>query len=201
MRLVTTVRTALAIAFERRSAYVLALLSGLGMLALLVWNSGGLNYYASTGWEFYGEPIEIALLLALSALFGLLVPLQVAAIAKARAALGAAGGLAGTLVAIAGVSCCAPLLLPAMLSFLGFSGTALLGFNASVRGLAGPLTLASLMLMVTSIVLVSRTLAAACALPPRPPADPSGPERELARQRVTDANGNRVRADRGRGRG
>src|SRR5215216_5890517 len=57
--------------------------------------------------------------------------------------------------------------LPAALSFIGFSGTALLGFNASVRSLAGPLTLASVALMLTSIVLVSRTITTACAIQPQ----------------------------------
>jgi len=164
----STLSLAFAIAFEQPRAYAIAFGSGVCMLALLVWNSGGLNYYPAAGWEFYAEPIELLSILALSALFGLLVPLQVAAIAKARAALGAAGGLAGTLVAVAGVSCCAPLLLPAVLSFIGFSGTALLGFNASVRSLAGPLTLVSVVLMLTSIGLVSRTITAACAVPRRP---------------------------------
>jgi hypothetical protein len=53
-------------------------------------------------------------------------------------------------------------LLPALLSFVGFSGTALLGFNASVRRLAGPLELASVVLMLVSIALVSRTLTTVC---------------------------------------
>jgi hypothetical protein len=161
----TTLRLAFAIAFDGLSAYALSGASALVMFGLLVWNSGGLNYYPSSGWEFFATPTELVSMLALSALFGVLVPLQVAAVAKARAALGAVGGLTGTAMAILGVSCCAPLMLPALLSFLGFSGTALLGFNASVRALSTPLTLASLGLMLVSIVLVSRTLAATCKLP------------------------------------
>jgi hypothetical protein len=164
---VSTLRLALAIAFARRRAYAIALGSGVAMLALLGWNSGGLRYYPRTGWEFYVQPVELASMLGLAALFGLLVPLEVAAIVRARAALGAAGGLVGTVAAVAGVSCCAPVLLPALLSFVGFSGTALLGFNASVRRLAGPLELASMVLLAMSIGLVSRTLTAACGLPPR----------------------------------
>jgi hypothetical protein len=167
LQLVTTLRLAFAIAFDGVGAYALAALSALGMLALLAWNSGALNFFPGSGWEFYAPPVEVASMLALSVLFGLLVPLQVAAIAKARAALGAAGGLAGTVMAVAGVSCCAPLLLPSVLSFVGFSGTALLGFNASIRNLATPLTLASLVLMLISIGLVARTITAACALPTR----------------------------------
>jgi hypothetical protein len=153
---------ALAIAFERRRAYPIALASGLGMLVLLAWNSGGVRYYPRTGWEFYAQPVELVSMLALAALFGMLVPLEVAAISKARAAQSAATGLAGMVAAVAGVSCCAPVLLPAMLSFAGFSGTALFGFNASVRRLAAPLELASVLLLVASIAFVSRTLTAAC---------------------------------------
>jgi hypothetical protein len=127
-------RLALAIAFARRRAYGIALGSGLDMLALLAWNSGGLKYYPRTRWEFYAEPVELATMVVLAALFGLLVPLQVAAIVRARAALGAASGLVGTVVAVAGISCCAPLLVPALLSFVGFSGT---HCSASTRLCAG----------------------------------------------------------------
>jgi hypothetical protein len=170
VRVVTSLRLAFGIAFDRRSAYALAAACGLGMLSLLIWNSGGLNYFPASGWEFYASPGEVVSMLALAGLFGLLVPLQVAALTRARAALTAAGGLAGTAMAIAGVSCCAPLLLPALLSFIGFSGTALLGFNASLRAFAAPLTIASVLLMLVSIGLVSRTLSAACRMPsPQPP--------------------------------
>jgi hypothetical protein len=162
---VNSLRLALEIAFERRRAFIIAFGSGLGMLALLAWNSGGLKYYARTGWEFYFEPVEFASILALSALFGLLVPLQLAAIVKARAGLGAASGVAAVVAAVVGMSCCAPLLLPALLSFIGFSGTMLLGFNVSVRRLAGPLELASVVMLMASIVLVSRTLTASCHQP------------------------------------
>jgi hypothetical protein len=92
---VSTLTLAVAIAFERRRAYAIALACGLAMLALLVWNSGGLNYYPSTGWELFADPIELLSILVLSVLFALLVPLQVAAVAKAPAAFGAAGGLLG----------------------------------------------------------------------------------------------------------
>jgi hypothetical protein len=159
---VIRLRLALAIAFEHHRAYAIVVASSLGMLALLAWNSGGLRYYPHTGWEFYAEPVEFGSMLLLAALFGLLVPLEVAAIVRARTAVGAASGLVGTVAAVAGVSCCAPLLLPAVLSFVGFSGTALLGFNASIRRLAGPLEFASVVLLVVSIAFVSRTLTATC---------------------------------------
>jgi hypothetical protein len=58
-------------------------------------------------------------------------------------------------------------LLPALLSFVGFSGTALLGFNLVLREVAGPLTAGSIALMLVSIGLVSRTITAECKLPSR----------------------------------
>jgi hypothetical protein len=166
---VERLRLALLIAFDRPRAYVLAAASAAAMLTLLVLNSGGLNYYPRSGWSFFAPPSEIATILILSALFGLLVPLQMAAITRARAASTAAGGVLGSVLAVAGVSCCAPLLLPAVLSFVGFSGTALLGFNLALRDWSAPLTVASMSLMALSIGLVSRTITAECKLPLRRP--------------------------------
>jgi hypothetical protein len=154
----------LAMAFDGPRAAALAGACGIAMFGLLAWNSGGLTYYPSSGWELYTTPLELVSMLVLALLFGVLVPLQVAAVRKARASVTAAGGLAGTAMAVLGVSCCAPLLLPALLSFVGFSGTALLGVNATVRAWSLPLTLVSVGLMLLSIVLVSRTLAASCKL-------------------------------------
>jgi len=167
---------ALLIAFDRPRAYALAAASGLGMLAVLALNSGGLNYYPRSGWSFFAPASEVMTMLGLSALFGLLVPLQVAAITRARAASTAAGGVLGSVFAIIGVSCCAPLLLPAVLSFVGFSGTALLGFNIALREWSTALTWASIALMAISIGLVSRTITAECKLPARriTPVEPYG---------------------------
>ena len=94
------------------------------------------------------------------------LPLEVAAIAKARSAASTAGGLFGTVFGVLSMSCCAPLILPALLSFLGFSGMALLQVNVTVYEWTTPLTLASIVLMVLSIGLVSRTITAVCELPP-----------------------------------
>jgi hypothetical protein len=131
------------------------------MAVLLVWASGLLAYYPS-GWEVYASPQEWATIALVSILFGLLVPLEVAAIAKARSAVASLSGLAGVLGRVLGISCCAPLLVPALLSFVGFSGTTLVSFNAAVSAYAAPFALASIVLMVGSIFLVSRTITAVC---------------------------------------
>jgi len=131
---------------------------------LLVWGSGLLAHYP-TGWVVIADPEEMATLAVLSVLFGVLVPLEVAAVTKARSVVGVAGGLAGTLTGILSVSCCAPLLIPTLLSFVGFSGTALVTFNLAVRDYLGPLAVLSVVLMVLSIVLVARTINAVCKVP------------------------------------
>jgi hypothetical protein len=58
------------------------------------------------------------------------------------------------------------LLIPTLLSFVGFSGTALVTFNVSVRDYLGPLAALSIVLMALSIVLVARTINAVCKVPP-----------------------------------
>jgi hypothetical protein len=160
----TKFRLALAIAFERPWAYLVALVSTTGMAALLLWSSGLLVHYR-TGWELLASPPELATMALLSALFGLLVPLQIAALSRARSAVSTAGGVAGTVTGILSLSCCAPLLIPTLLSFVGFSGTSLIRFNTTVSNLTVPLTFASIGLMLGSIALVSHTITAACKIP------------------------------------
>jgi hypothetical protein len=160
----TDIPLALGIGFARPWAYLLALGAALAMAVLLVWGSGLLAHYP-TGWVVIADPEEMATLGILSIMFGVLVPLEVAAMTKARNMVGLAGGLAGTLTGILSVSCCAPLLIPTVLSFVGFSGTALVTFNLAVRDYLGPLAVLSVALMALSIVLVARTINAVCKVP------------------------------------
>jgi hypothetical protein len=157
---------ALAIGFAHPRAYVMAVASAIGMALLLVWGSGLLAHYP-TGWVLIADPRELATIAALSILFGVLVPLEVAAVTRARSVVGVAGGLAGTVAGILSVSCCAPLLIPALLSFVGFTGTALVTFNITVRDYLGPLAILSVVLMAASILLVARTVSAVCQTPAR----------------------------------
>jgi hypothetical protein len=161
---VADIRLALAIGFARPRAYLLAIVAALGLALLLVWGSGLLAHYP-TGWVVIADPEEMATVAMLSILFGMLVPLELAALTRARDVVGVAGGLAGTVTGILSVSCCAPLLIPTVLSFVGFTGTALVTFNITVRDYLGPLAVLSLVLMATSIVLASRTVTAVCKRP------------------------------------
>ena len=155
------------IAFDRPWAYAIAVLGALSMAALLVWSGGFLQYYARTGWEFDASLSERLSLIVVAILFGALLPLEVTALSKARAAagVGSAGGVLGPVFGIVSMSCCAPLLAPALLSFVGFSGTTLLNVNATLHELSTLLTVVSIALLLVSIVLVSRTVTAVCALP------------------------------------
>jgi len=134
------------------------------MWLLLAWSGDLIRQYPS-GWEFHSEPQRFWALVLLASLFGLLLPLEVAALTTARAVAGIAGGSAGALFGLLSMSCCAPLVIPALLSFAGFSGSAILDFNTAVSPYETPLTLASIALMLLSVVLVTRTLTAACELP------------------------------------
>ncbi|HLG70315.1 MAG TPA: hypothetical protein VK009_07815 [Chloroflexota bacterium] len=136
------------------------------MWLLLAWSGDLIQQYPS-GWEFHAQTQQLAALILLAALFGLLLPLEIAAIGKARASIGVAGATASTVAGLLSMSCCAPLIVPALLSFVGFSGMAILDFDTTLSQYETPLTLASIALMLVSLVLVSRTLAAACKLPNR----------------------------------
>src|SRR5260370_35832735 len=118
--------------------------------ALLVWRGGFLQYYARPGWEFAASLSERFSLVVVAILFGALLPLEVSALSKARAAagVGSAGGVLGPVFGIVSMSCCAPLLAPALLIFVGFSGTMLLNVNATLHGLSTPLTLVSGSLLI-----------------------------------------------------
>ncbi|MDQ6669216.1 MAG: hypothetical protein M3069_00355 [Chloroflexota bacterium] len=167
--LISTIWLALGIAFSARPAPVMAGLGALGMLCLLAWSGGFMTYYPASGWEFDASPQETVTMVALAVLFGLLLPLEVAAVARARSVAGGAGGVFGTIFGMLSMSCCAPLILPAVLSFVGFSGMTLLQVNVAVHEWATPLTIGSIGFMLVAIGLVSRTITAACALPPPTP--------------------------------
>jgi hypothetical protein len=141
-------------------------LAAVAMMGVLVWSGDFAQYFPETGWEFDAGLSDRITILTVGVLFGMLVPLEAAAISKARNAARAAGagGVLGPVFGILSMSCCAPLLAPALLSFVGFSGGTLLNVNAALHELSTPLTLLSLALLLLSIALVSHSVAAACRI-------------------------------------
>lgn len=102
----------------------------------------------------------------LAVLFGLTLPLQVYAVRMAAATSAAGGTLLGVLLGTASMSCCAPVVLPAFLSLLGFSGTTILGLNGLFHRYWLPLATVSSILLLYSLVSTAGSLVSTCLLGP-----------------------------------
>ena len=101
--------------------------------------------------------------------FGLVVPLQLAALRQLRAAARAragAGLAVSSVTGLAAVSCCSPLLVPALAGLLGASGTTALSVNLAVHRWFLPLSLASIALLALSAVMAVRGLTRSCRISP-----------------------------------
>lgn len=154
----------MTIVFQDRRYLLFGALAALAFGVVFIVSSGIVTFFPEGPFiEF--NLLRLALLLALVILAGLVVPMQVFAIQKAKAGLkGSSSGIGGLFVGIATMSCCAPLLLPAILSFVGFSGTQLLFFNTTVRQYTLPLSILSIALLSISLLFVSRSIAATCKI-------------------------------------
>lgn len=157
-----TVIQAVTIVFSDKKNIVLAFVAGSLFAAIFIFASGMVTFFPEGPFiEF--QPLRIATLIALTLLAGFVVPMQWYAIGKARAGLkGSTSSFGGIFIGIATMSCCTPLLLPAILAFGGFSGTQLLFFNMTLRQYVLPLSILSIFLLSISLFLVSRSVVAAC---------------------------------------
>jgi len=112
---------------------------------------------------------RLAAICAISLGFGLVVSLQVAALRQLRAAARAragAGLAVSSFTGLAAVSCCSPLLVPALAGLLGASGTTALSVNLAVHRWFLPLSLASIALLALSAVTAVRGLTRSCRISP-----------------------------------
>lgn len=160
----STVFQAMNIVFQDIKYIILGLISALLFGAVFVFSSGMLTFFPEGPFiEF--NPLRLITLLALIILAGLVVTMQVFAIQKARAGLKqSSSGIGGLFVGIATMSCCTPLLLPALLSFIGFSGTQLLFLNITLRQYVLPMSILFVGLLLVSLFLISRSVVAACRI-------------------------------------
>jgi len=111
------------------------------------------------------QPTRVAALVVLSLLMGLVLPVQIFAVRRAAWGTRQGGtGLLGFLAGLGSLTCCSPLLLPALLSFVGFSGSALLSLNVTLYRYFGPLVVLSTALLLGSLVLAARDVTRACTL-------------------------------------
>lgn len=140
------------------------------LLLLNLWSSQVLVMGAQ-GVSLFVEPLFMIAALLMSLLFGALVPLEVYAFRIASALAVQTGGTAlGALIGAASMTCCAPVLLPSVLSLLGFSGVTILGLNATLNRFWVPLATLSIILLSYSLVSTIRSLEAPCRLGSRPEA-------------------------------
>jgi hypothetical protein len=161
--------TAARLVFRDPFNLALALVAALGCAVLLCW-SGQVVTRAPLGGLYWDlDTQRLVAIAAISLAFGLAVPLQLAAVRQVRAAarLRAGAGFAlASLSGIAAVSCCSPLVLPAILGFLGATGTSILDANLAAHRWFLPLSAVSVGLLVLTSALALRDLGRSCALPP-----------------------------------
>jgi hypothetical protein len=150
-----------------RPGYVLAALLIFPAVALFYAWAAQVLILGSGGVSLLVEPDFIAAILILAALIALSLPLQVYAARLSAAQLEGTGiGVLGILAGTASMSCCAPVILPAILSLLGFSGTAILSVNLTIHRYFLPLALLGIVLLTYSILSTLASLARTCIIAP-----------------------------------
>jgi len=150
--------------FYNKRNIILGIIAAIFFGAIFILSSGMVTFFAEGPFIDF-NPLRIVTFLALVILAMMVFPMQLFAIQKAKSGLKtSASGFGGLLTGIATMSCCTPLLLPAILSFIGFSGTQLLFFNSTIRQYVLPLSLASVGLLFISLLMVSKSIVAACRL-------------------------------------
>ncbi len=154
----------MGLVYASPGAAAAAVALALGMAGLLAWSGRFFSYFPE-GWYVDVTPARLVTALALALLFGLLVPMQVYALRKARGTAGSAAGTgAGLVLGMTSISCCTPLLAPALLAFAGFTGTSIAAFNVAAYRYATPLQLLAVVLMLAALLIVSHTITAACRI-------------------------------------
>src|SRR5260370_21444722 len=180
---------ALQIVYRERPYQAAAVLLGLLAAAGFSWATQLVSYFPGSGlfWEI--TPLRILQVLTLAGSLGLLVPMQVYVLRKGkrsttitpdnlktqeerepstsrlRSFLPRFSGGLGAMLGIACLTCCAPLLLPALLVLLGASGSLILTLNIRLVQWSGPLFLGSLLFCGIALLLQSQNVLAACVLP------------------------------------
>ncbi|MGH2409467.1 MAG: hypothetical protein ACRDGS_03755, partial [Chloroflexota bacterium] len=101
-------------------------------------------------------------------LMGVVLPLQVFALRRAAWGIRQGGaGVVGFIAGLGSLSCCSPLILPAILSFAGFSGTSLLTMNYTLYRYFMPLAVLSMAFLLLSLLFAARDVTRACQRMPR----------------------------------
>ena len=159
---------ALVLVYETPRYRVAAVLLFVASLAVLAWSGQVITYFPEGGFFVDVDRITAAGLVVTSLLVGLTYPLHWFAWCKAQqSAAGQGIGAIGAVLGIGSMSCCAPLLLPGLLSLAGFSGASLLSLNLRLHQLRLPLVALAVVFLAISLWAGGRNVMAACRVPPR----------------------------------
>lgn len=170
----TSYRMAIAGVFRDPFNVVLGLVSFTGIALLLMWAGQIVNRAPIGGLYWNLEASRLAAIAAIAVGFGLVVPLQTAAFRQMRAAARAragAGVAVSSFTGLAALSCCSPVIVPALAGLVGASGTTALSVNLAVHRWFLPLSLVSIGLLGLSAILAARGLVRGCKITPPMPAD------------------------------
>lgn len=152
--------------YRQRSYQLAAIISAATMIILLAWSSQIVTVFPRGGLFVDADALTLASIAVAAGLMGVTLPLHWYAWRRSRVVAPASGiGLIGTLFSVGSLSCCAPLLLPAVLSLLGFSGSTLLAFNLRLHQLRLPLTALAIAFLLVSLGIGLRNVTRSCRIP------------------------------------
>lgn len=155
---------AFRLVYRHTWSIVLAIVAFTMMALFYLWSSQVLVISGSSV-SFAPAPEFVVVAFIMSLLFGLVVPLMVYAARVAATTAAQAGGTAlGAIFGTVSMTCCAPVILPALLSLLGFSGTTVLRLNQTLNRFWLPLAVAGIILLSYSLISVLQTLDLQCSL-------------------------------------
>ena len=180
---------ALQIVYRERTYQAAAVVLGMLVAAVLSWAMQVVSYIPGSGLFWDVTLLRLLGVLTLAGSLGLLIPMQVYVLRKSKRgaaimpgslktqegreasfsrlrsfAPGLSGGM-GAVLGIVCLTCCTPLLLPALLSLLGTSGSLILTLNTRLVQWSGPLFLGSLLFCGLTLFLLARNVTAPCVLP------------------------------------
>jgi hypothetical protein len=151
--------------YRQRTYQLAAIIGAAGMAVLLVWSSQIVTVFPQGGIFLDVDALTLVSIALAAALMGITLPLHWYAWRRTRVVAPASGmGLVGTLFSIGSLSCCAPLLLPGVLSLVGFSGSSLLALNLRLHQLRLPLTALALAFLLVSLWIGLKNVTRSCRI-------------------------------------
>ncbi len=155
---------AVYLVFRRPWNIALATTAFAAMEVFYLWNSQVLTI-SPNGLSYLIEPDFLVAGTVIALLFGIEVPLIIRAVSLAAASASQTGGtVIGALLGVASMTCCAPVVLPPILSLLGATGTSILGLDTALHRFWLPLATASVVCLVYSLVSLVQNINLECRI-------------------------------------